>query len=128
MEKKYVIDNPKLMAEWNFEKNIDIDPSKLTLGSNKKVWWKCENGHEWEAVIANRIKGTGCPFCSGRYAVKGVNDLQTINPTLAAEWNYERNNYLTPSDVLPNSNEKIWWKCNKGHEWQATINNRSNKI
>lgn len=125
MEKKYLIDNPKLIAEWNYEKNIDLDPSKLTLGSNKKVWWICSKGHEWEAVIANRIKGTGCPFCSGRYAVKGVNDLQTINPTLAAEWNYERNGELTPTNVTSGSNKKVWWKCDKGHEWQATINNRS---
>ena len=44
MEKKYVIDNPKLMAEWNYEKNIDLDPSKLTLGSNKKHGGNAKRG------------------------------------------------------------------------------------
>ena len=29
-----------------------------------KTWWRCENGHEWEATYhAIRGKGTGCPEC-----------------------------------------------------------------
>ncbi len=127
-EKKYIIDNAELMAEWNWEKNNELgfDPKVLTLGSNKKVWWECSKGHEWQATIANRNKGQGCPYCSGRYAIKGENDLETINPTLAKEWNYEKNNELTPTDVLPGSHKKVWWKCYKEHEWQATINDRNN--
>ena len=44
--------------------------------SDKKVWWKCKNGHEWQAMIGNRHRGNGCPYCSGRYAIKDENDLQ----------------------------------------------------
>ena len=64
-EKKYVIDNAKLMAEWNWEKNnkLGFDPHVLTHGSNVKVWWKCKEGHEWQAVIGSRTHGNGCPFC-----------------------------------------------------------------
>ena len=32
--------------------------------SNKKAWWLCKNGHEWQAVIANRTNGRGCPVCN----------------------------------------------------------------
>lgn len=117
--------NPTLANEWNYEKNGILKPECFTAHSNKKVWWRCRKGHEWQAVIANRNDGDGCPYCSGRYAVIGKNDLQTINPTLAEEWNYEKNSGLTPRDVLPNSNKKVWWKCSKGHEWQTTINNRN---
>ncbi len=126
-EKKYIIDNAELMAEWNWEKNTELafDPKTLTLGNNKKVWWKCKKGHEWQAVIANRNNGNGCPYCSGRFAIKGENDLLTVNPTLSKEWNHERNNGLTPMDVLPNSNKKAWWKCSKGHEWQASVYSRN---
>ena len=126
-EKQYVSDNAQLMAEWNWEKNADISPSQLTIGSGQKVWWKCSKGHEWQTNIYNRNNGKGCPYCSGRYAVKGENDLQTVNPDLAKEWNYERNKGLTPMDVLPNSNKKAWWKCSKGHEWQARINSRNSE-
>lgn len=126
MEKKYITDNPILISEWNYEKNIDLDPSKLTLGNHKKVWWKCKEGHEWQATIANRNYGTGCPYCRGRKILIGFNDLQTVNPTIASEWNYEKNIGLTPLDVTPNSNRRIWWKCEKGHEWQAMVYNRNN--
>ena len=126
-EKKYVIDNAELMAEWNWEKNneLKLDPKTLTLGSGQKVWWKCIKGHMWQATICNIANGRGCPYCSGRYVVKGENDLQTVNPTLANEWNYEKNNGLTPADVMPNSDKKVWWKCGQGHEWQASIGNRN---
>ena len=127
-EKKYVIDNPTLMAEWNWVKNneLGLDTKTLTLGSGKKVWWKCEQGHEWQATIDTRNKGTGCPYCSGRYAIKGENDLQTINPVLSKEWNCEKNGNLRPEHVLANSGKKVWWVCDKGHEWQAKISHRNN--
>ena len=127
-EKHNIIENAQLMSEWNWERNADFDPSQLTLGSNKKVWWKCQKGHEWQATIGSRNGGRGCPCCSGRSVIKGVNDLQTVNPTLAREWHYEKNNGLTPMDVMPNRNKKEWWKCSKGHEWQATTNSRNNGI
>ncbi|MEE0839988.1 MAG: zinc-ribbon domain-containing protein, partial [Acutalibacteraceae bacterium] len=117
--------NPTLAKEWNHEKNDKLTPSDVMPNSNKKVWWKCSNGHEWQAMVSSRNKGACCPYCSGRYAVKGENDLQTVNPTLANDWNYEKNDGLTPMDVLPNSNKKVWWKCNKGHEWQARVADRN---
>ena len=117
--------NPSIAKEWNYEKNSDFNPKDFTPKSHKKVWWKCNLGHEWEAPIYNRTAGSGCPYCSGRYVVKGENDLKTVNPILAGEWNYKKNLGLTPEDVKPNSNKKVWWICIKGHEWEATISNRN---
>ena len=94
--------------------------------SGKKVWWKCSKGHEWQAIIQGRNKGASCPYCAGQKVAKGSNDFATINPQLASEWNYEKNGDLRPEDFAVASNKKIWWVCNKGHEWQATINNRNN--
>ena len=125
--KQYVSDNAQLMAEWNWEKNNELgfSPETLTLGSNKIVWWTCDKGHEWQVSIKHRNKVRGCPYCANRRVLKGFNDLQTLNPTLAKEWIYEKNNSLTPADVMPNSNKNAWWKCSKGHEWQATIAERN---
>ena len=66
-EKKYIIDNPALMAEWDWEKNseFDYDPKKITYGSAIKVWWKCEKGHEWQASVSHRSSGRRCPKCFG---------------------------------------------------------------
>ena len=114
---------PELAKQWS-NRNI-ISPTEVTIGSHRDVWWKCDKGHEWSAKIYSRSQGAGCPYCYGRIAIKGYNDLQTVNPQLAKEWNYEKNNELTPSDVMPNSGKKVWWKCSKGHEWQASVTKRN---
>ena len=124
-EKSILISNPEVAAEWNNEKNGNLKPEHVTSNSNKKVWWKCYKGHEWQATIKHRNNGSGCPYCASRRVLKYFNDLQTVNPTLAREWNYEKNNDLTPMDVMSNSHIKVWWKCGKGHEWQATIASRN---
>lgn len=128
IKRKYLFDNIQLVSEWDFEKNseLKLDPKKLTLGSTKKAWWKCTKGHEWESSIANRAgKKHNCPYCSGRYAITGKTDLQTINPSLANEWNFSKNNSLTPQEVTTNSSKSVWWICQNGHEWQAKIANRN---
>ena len=52
-------------------------------------------------------------------------NLQIINPTLAKQWHPKKNGSLTPKDVSPNSNKKVWWICERNHEWAATIRNRN---
>ena len=116
--------NPELVLEWNYERNIDITPDELLPGSNMKVWWKCKDGHEWEASIGHRTNGRGCPYCSGRKVLQGYTDLQTLEPNLAKEWDCSKNKGLLPSEVTTGSNKKIWWKCEHGHEWQAVVANR----
>ena len=116
---------PELVKEWNYEKNGKLKPEFVSYGSHKKVWWKCNKGHEWQAAISSRTSGHGCPYCSNNKVLKGFNDLVTINPTIAKEWNYEKNENLKPENFSPNSNKRVWWKCDKGHEWQAKIQNRN---
>ena len=113
-----------LLDEWDYEKNI-ILPSEVTRGSNKRVWWKCSNGHEWAAIVYNRIKGVGCPYCGNFAVLVGFNDLVTTNPALAVEWNYEKNGELKPTDVTAGSHKRVWWKCSKGHEWVSDIKSRN---
>ncbi len=120
-----VIDNNNLMKEWNWEKNTIYNPEKLSLGSKKRVWWKCEKGHEWEHSINDRNRGDNCPFCSNKKVLKGYNDLITTDPEIVKEWNYNKNNNLLPSDFVRGSAKKVWWKCKKGHEWQAIIYTRT---
>ena len=126
-EKKYIIDNDKLMSEWHWEKNneLGLNPEKLTCGSGKKAWWICKEGHEWKSRIDHRNNKIGCPYCSGRFAISGVNDLQTLNPELAKEWHPTKNNQLTPNNVKCNYRKKVWWKCSYGHEWESSPNSRS---
>lgn len=118
---------PELVLEWDYEKNIDIKPEQVTCCSNKKVWWKCERGHSWQSVISSRYYGCKCPYCMNRKVLTGFNDLETINPTLALEWDYETNGAFLPSTVLAGSNQKYGWICKKGHRWKATVESRNHR-
>lgn len=118
--------HPELEPEWYYEKNIGIDVNMITPHCNDKAWWKCSKGHEWEAIISSRAYGTGCPYCSGNLVISGSTDLATLRPEVAALWNYEKNGKLSPEQFSPYSNKKVWWICNKGHEWTTSINSLSN--
>jgi len=125
IEKSFGNTNPSLCKEWNTLKNGNLTPYQFAPNSSFKVWWKCEYGHEWQARISERTKGKGCPICSSHQVLKGFNDLTTCYPLIAKEWNYDKNNNLSPDEVVAHSHLKVWWKCSKGHEWQAQILSRS---
>lgn len=58
---------PQLAEQWYQPLNGNLMPDQVTLGSNKKVWWQCSDGHVWQAFVYARTKakGTGCPVCAG---------------------------------------------------------------
>ena len=115
--------NPRVAAEWDVERNGELQPDMVTERSNRTVWWRCDAGHVWKATICGR-RDSGCPYCSNRMVLAGVNDLAAVHPELVPEWDYDRNGDLKPSDVLYGSHRKVWWKCEMGHSWQATLYTR----
>lgn len=121
--------HPELVVEWDFEKNGKHCPEDFTAASHKKIWWRCRDGHSWKTAIYNRHYGSGCPICAvsiDRHPVLvGVTDLASVYPFLVDEWDYERNNGLTPQDVLPHSMRSIWWVCKRGHHWKTKVQARA---
>lgn len=120
--------NPEVLNDWDYENNT-IKPTEITKGSHKKVSWLCGNGHQYKSMVKARIQGEGCPFCANKIPIKGVNDLGTVNSYASSLWNYDKNDGKNPSDYLPNSKKRVWWKCEEGHEWvdEITKMNNSNK-
>lgn len=113
---------PSLAEEWSTKNKIK--PTQVSVGSHKKVLWHGKCGHEWTAVIKNRVRGAGCPYCSHNIVLPGFNDLASRFPNLAAEWS-ERNYPLRPNMVTAFKNKKVWWKCSLGHEWHTLISTRA---
>ena len=113
----------ELASEWS-EKN-KIKPTEVSIGSHKKVIWKCKLGHEWIATVKSRtINRTGCPYCSHNKVLAGFNDLATVLPEVAAEWSDK--NEKKPTEVMAFANSKAWWKCRTcGYEWNTLISTRS---
>lgn len=111
--------NPELAAELR-------DPSlrtKLGVGSSKPVGWVCAQGHSWETSVDSRVAGTGCPICSNSVVVQGMNDLATVRPDLAAEWNDD----YPVTQVTVGSAREARWVCPSGHVWTTRVYSRGTK-
>lgn len=124
-KKRYLCDNQDLMSEFDIERNAGMDISQLTSGSHKQLWWKCKLGHSWPSAVSKRFLGQKCPFCSGKKAWKGFNDLSITNPELVSEWDFDKNE-TSIYEYRPMSNKKVWWICDQGHSWDAVIAKRVN--
>ena len=115
--------HPELVEEWS-DRNLPLSPTEVSEFSNKKVWWKCKEGHEWYALISSRSDGHGCPYCAGQLVYEGYNDLNTTNPQIAAEWS-ERNKPLLPNKITAKNTQNVWWCCSVcGNEYKAVISSR----
>ena len=109
---------PELFEEWDFDKNSNLNIYEITRGSGRRVWWICkECNHNFNLKIDNRVQYTYCEKC---------NSLALKRPDIASQWHPTKNGKRTPHDVTFGSGQKVWWKCEYGHEWDATVSNRTN--
>ena len=113
---------PHLHNELCHEGNRDTDLDKLKPSSTEKLWWRCNQGHRWQAAIYNRVRGSGCPYCSGKKVDPG-NSLAALYPHLAKQWGQD--NTVTPEQIRPGSAKRISWICDHNHEWVAPVRNRT---
>lgn len=103
-----------------------VSPTEITAGSHRRIWWVCEKGHEWEAMVSSvAIDGCRCPYCAGKRAIPGETDMATMRPDMLVQWDYEKNTTVSPDEILPSSHDKVWWKCELGHSWQAVVFSRT---
>jgi hypothetical protein len=128
---------PELAKQWHPTRNRPLTPLKITLGSDRKVWWRCQKNprHAWPTTVSNRLRGTGCPFCLGFgfgasrslmawRAPRGKNRSGAIDGAeIARLWHPTKNGSLTPWDVTAHSARPVWWKCPEGpdHEFQRPV-------
>lgn len=119
------ITDKKLLDEWDYELN-EKGPECYTPQSSAIVNWHCKKcGYRYKAKISNKANGRKCACCQRKTVVSGVNDLATTHPKIAAEWDYERNGDLKPEDFLAGTRSKVYWRCPKGHSYEASINHRT---
>ena len=114
----------RLVKQWHPTKNGSLRPADVTAGSDRRIWWRCDKGHEWEAIARHRADGRGCPYCAGQRATPQTS-LAGVHPELAKQWHKTLNGSLRPDGVMPFSHRKVWWKCPKGHRYETAISSRS---
>lgn len=54
----------------------------------------------------NCTLGNGYPYCSGRSAIAGYNNLFTMRPDLAEEWGYDKNQEIRPDQLAVNAHNR----------------------
>lgn len=116
---------PKISKEWDYKKNNKISAEFIHPKSHKNVWWKCSKGHEFKMRVADRAIGKNCSICAGKKIIK-ENSFKYLFPEIAREWNHKKNKELKPENIGKGYYKKVWWKCKKNHEWQVTVNQRTN--
>ena len=117
-----------ILAEIHPTKNPGLDPTTLSAGSNKKIWWLLHGcNHEFVARVFSHVNGAACSVCSNKTILIGFNDLPTTHPILAAQFHPSKNVDIKVTQLTAGSNRIVWWfddSC--GHEWKAKVCNRIN--
>ena len=62
-----------------------INPNIILLTKyirrTQKIKCKCKiDGYEWDALPSHLLNGSGCPVCSNRVIIHGINDVATTHP------------------------------------------------
>ena len=113
--------HPELASEWHPTKNGSILPSEVSAGMGKKYWWQCSNGHEWDQTLNHRSRlGAGCPVCSNRRIVLGVNDFATRFPEHKEKWHPTKNGTTEFSSLSLGRPKMYWWLCDEGHAYKSS--------
>ena len=123
----------KIREEWDWEKNGDLNPRKISKNSMDKFYWICSTcSKSFQASAYHRcIDGTGCKECSQaamgkRYQLTAArkNFFGKSHPHLLEEWDYEKNEE-PPENYSKSSNLKVHWVCKFGHSFEQSINDRT---
>lgn len=124
--------SPKVALMWDYRKNCGFGPEDFSYGSSVRAWFICPKGkdHVFQISISSIVRAaraesafSGCGFCKGNRA-SITNNLKRHFPRIAKEWMAEKNG-MEPDQVSWGSNKMVWWTCKKGHEYQATVVNRT---
>lgn len=125
--------HPHIVKDWDYKKNGELSPSRFVMSDKTSVWWMCPNKHSYQVSIYSRVRSAGCKTCGRvkqevqrtKSLLKNTKSFAEKNPSLLCEWDYEKNQEVSPYSVTWGSKKKIWWRCDGNHSWQSTPYSRS---
>ena len=115
-----------LLSQWSPENKVS--PFKIPVGYTLKVLWVCDTCLEtYDCSPYERGLDRNCPFCAGKRVSKS-NNLKTMYPEIAKEWDYKKNYPAKPEDFTWGSGSFAYWICSKyGHKWKTRICERTHR-
>lgn len=124
----WIRQHPQAVTEWDWVRNPPERDPWAPKGMMPKAWWVCASGHSWDASPSIRgARKTNCRYCARLTIWPGLDDLGTLFPEIAAEWDHgaEMNAGHHPDRVNPSVHLAIMWVCSAGHRWPRTIRART---
>lgn len=85
--------------------------SPTYINAHTHLKWKCHEGHVWEAKPHNVKSGSWCPNCKNRTPKYTIKDMHALAHEKSGE---------CLSEAYTLSKKKLLWKCDEGHQWEAT--------
>lgn len=111
---------PDILSWWNFDKNIDIDPTTVTPGINSKRFYficpecKTELYRSPYSLLKKNKDGSysinPCQKCHPTQQPSKVNLVDAV-PDIEKYWDYDKNIGKKPSDFGASASDKVWTKC-----------------
>lgn len=72
-EKSLAMTNPSVAAEWHPKRNGEVTPAQVDPDHVMNVWWRCPNGHEYQATVRSRVRADRrCPTCYGGWSLDNL--------------------------------------------------------
>ena len=111
---------------WHDTKNGNTKPRYLLKNSNKKFWFKCNCGHDFETTLSQVNCGCWCPYCC--YPCKKLCDKDNcehcFNNSFASQekakfWHDTKNGNIKPRDMIKGSEKPCWFKCEANHDFES---------
>ena len=84
------------------------------LGTQTKHWWQCRDGHAFDSIPANVLRGSWCPFCAGNARVS-IDTLHAVADGHGGEllsYRGQMNRHVVPL-----------YRCAVGHEFELPFRN-----
>jgi len=115
----FAAERPRLVKFWHPTKNGELSPDAVDSRHAADVWWRCERGHPFRRAPLQMPHDSSCPTCA-----LAEESLTARFPGIAVEWHPARNGDITPDQVDADHQMSAWWRCDRGHEFQATVRSR----
>jgi hypothetical protein len=113
-------------AKYWSKKNKE-NPRDVFKGSDKKYWFDCDCGHEFDASLSKITSdNTWCSYCSNppKKLCKNNECNSCYEKSFASHEKakyWSKKNEENPRDVFKNSHKKYWFDCDCGHEFNARL-------
>jgi very-short-patch-repair endonuclease len=112
------------------EKNCDVKLRQVFKQSNKKYWFDCECGHQFQSVLSNitSLQHSWCSYCSNKKLCEKKDCPSCFENSFAshekAKYWSEKNGDVKSIQVFKSANIKYWFDCDTcGHQFDSALSN-----